>query len=413
MSRNLDELFMYPKEWMDEECAGVVRLVRQWADREIVTKRMEYRENYQKLFVDKFRKLGLDIGLQKLAVPSELGGFGWNSQGHAYGMLTLACEIGRADASAGVLFASTCTAFSLFAMKHNLNEMLCSSISPIFSGDKLRVVSFILPGAGYTGSDTPLFLGRSIIAEAGAGKGPCTITGKDLHPLFAGGTADLYCVVCAGNKGKPCIALVPGEAKGISRGPDLLTTGLNACGNAEVSFDGVDLPKENLIDRDGAVEMLYTWLNLLLGGVSIGAATNFFELLADWSDNRVIKGGTTLKENPLCASVLADVAEEIALAKLLLYDLAAIIAKPSSLDASSLVRTFTFAQMIGSRVQQGAMRAMNRGLELMGSAGYAKEWHVEKDWRDVKTIQSVLCGAGAEAPVKMDTARFFYSCTEI
>jgi alkylation response protein AidB-like acyl-CoA dehydrogenase len=159
--------------------------------------------------------------------------------------------------------------------------------------------------------------------------------------------------------------------------------------------------------------MLYTWLNLLLGGVSIGAATNFFELLADWSDNRVIKGGTTLKENPLCASVLADVAEEIALAKLLLYDLAAIIARPSSLDASSLTRTFTFAQMIGSRVQQGAMHAMNRGLELMGSAGYAKEWHVEKDWRDVKTIQSVLCGAGAEAPVKMDTARFFYSCTEI
>ena len=106
-------------------------------------------------------------------------------------------------------------------------------------------------------------------------------------------------------------------------------------------------------------------------------------------------------------------AEEIALAKLLLFDLARIIAKPEEMSAGNITRTFTFAEMIGSRAQQGVLRAMNRGLELMGSAGYSKEWHVEKHWRDVKTIQSVLCGVGAEAPVKMDTARFFFNCSEI
>jgi len=49
----------------------------------------------------------------------------------------------------------------------------------------------------------------------------------------------------------------------------------------------------------------------------------------------------------------------------------------------------------------------------MGSAGYAKEWHVEKHWRDIKTIQSYLCGVGAEAPIKLDLARFFYDCREV
>jgi alkylation response protein AidB-like acyl-CoA dehydrogenase len=173
------------------------------------------------------------------------------------------------------------------------------------------------------------------------------------------------------------------------------------------------VPEENVIDRDGAVEELYIWLNLLLGGVSVGAGINFFEMVSDWSDIRVIKGGTPLKENPLCASVLADVAEEIMLAKLLLYDLAQIISKPEEWGDNNIERTFTLAEMIGARAQQGVMRAINRGLELMGSAGYSKEWHVEKHWRDVKTIQSLLCGVAAEAPVKMDTARFFYSCTEI
>jgi alkylation response protein AidB-like acyl-CoA dehydrogenase len=170
---------------------------------------------------------------------------------------------------------------------------------------------------------------------------------------------------------------------------------------------------ENVLDQEGNIEELYTWVSLLLGGVSVGAAMNFFELLADWSESRTIKGGVMLKENPLCASVLADVAEEIATARLLLCDLAGIVSAHMESGPETMRRTFTYAGMIAHRVQKGIMHAMNRGLELMGSAGYAKEWHVEKQWRDVKTIQSIQYGVAAEAPIKMDTARFFYNCTEI
>ncbi|HVN71287.1 MAG TPA: hypothetical protein VMU10_04625, partial [Desulfomonilia bacterium] len=77
MSRNIDELFICPDSRMDEEWGSVVRLVRQWADREITSKRMEFRENYSRLFIEKREKLGLEIGLQKLMIPAELGGFGW------------------------------------------------------------------------------------------------------------------------------------------------------------------------------------------------------------------------------------------------------------------------------------------------------------------------------------------------
>jgi alkylation response protein AidB-like acyl-CoA dehydrogenase len=82
-------------------------------------------------------------------------------------------------------------------------------------------------------------------------------------------------------------------------------------------------------------------------------------------------------------------------------------------NGPELQNVYTLAQIVGNRVQQGALRAVNRGLELMGSAGYAREWHAEKHWRDIKTIQSYLCGGGAEVPIKMDTARFFYDCREI
>lgn len=413
MGRNLDNLFIYPKQSMDEESLSVVTLVRQWADREIVTRRMEYREDYENLFVQKRKMLCIDLGLQKLTVPADLGGFGWNSPSKAPAMVALACETGRADASIGILSAASWALFLMIAHQRNHNEKLCDSLAARYSDETVRTPALILTGPGRTGMQTPLFFGRSILACAEKSEAGFTLNGEDLRPLIAGSMADLFCVVCADGNGKPGIALVSGDAKGVKRGPSILMTGLNACGNAQIDFHHVPVPVENVLDQEGTIEELYTWLNLLLSGVSVGAAMNFFELLADWSDNRTIKGGVMLKENPLCASVLADVAEEIALARLLLGDLATIIAEQTESGSETVRRTFTYAGMIGHRVQQGVMRAINRGMELMGSAGYAKEWHVEKHWRDVKTIQSILYGVAADAPLKMDTARFFYNCTEI
>jgi alkylation response protein AidB-like acyl-CoA dehydrogenase len=407
---NTDDLFLFPRRWIDEESRGVTTLVRQWADKEIITKRLEYREKNGTLFAEKRRMLALDIGLQKLMVPDDLGGFGWNSLTRAPGVLAVLTEIGRADATIGV---SCAVQYAILSCFMDQNKALLGKFASSYSKDEVRTPTLIPPGPGFAGQNTPLFKGRSILAAATPDKQGYTLAGSNLRPLFAGTCADLFCTVCADQNGRPCIALIPGDAKGLKRGPALKATGLNALENADVSLDKVRIPEEAFISREGAVEGLFVLLNLFLGGVSLGAGMNFFEILSDWCDSRVIKGGVPLKENPLCASVIADTAEELALSRLLLFDLAQAIGAPSDWGGDNPGRTYTYAMMIGSRVQQAVLRAINRGLELMGSAGYAKEWHAEKHWRDVKTIQSLLCGVGAEAPVKMDTARFFYGCKEI
>ena len=413
MNKTLDELFVYPKELVNEESKRVIHLVRQWADKEIISKRQEYRENYEKLFIEKRKSLNLTIGLQRLTLPEEHGGFGWNNPANAPGIVSILTEIGRADAAIGVVTAVKYTILAAITMAPNLDKALCDALAPIYCADELKTLSIILPGAGKDGQETPLFLGRSILTRIEQDGEGYSVNGKDLRPINSGAVADLFCVVCADKMGRPCIALVPGNDANVLRGKALLETGLNASTNADVSFNNVKIPKSYVIARDGVVEEIYTWLNLLLGGVSIGTGMNFFEMVGDWSETRTIKGGYMMKENPLCASVLADVADEIFTSRLLLYDLAHIMAKPDDWGHSGSQRIYTISQVIGSKVQQNVMRAINRGLELMGSAGYSKEWHVEKHWRDVKTIQSYLCGVGAEAPVKMDTARFFYDCREI
>jgi alkylation response protein AidB-like acyl-CoA dehydrogenase len=413
MNKTLDELFVYPKELVDEESKRVIVLVRQWADREIISKRQEYRENYEKFFIEKRKTLNLTIGLQRLTLPEEHGGFGWNSPANAPGIASILAEIGRADAAIGVVSAVKYTIFAAISMLPHLDKTLCDALAPLYCAEELKTPSLVLPAAGMVGQETPLFLGRSILATVEPEGESYAINGKNLRPINSGAVADLFCVVCADKSGRPCIALVPGDNANVVRGRTLLETGLNASANADVSFNNVKIPKSYLITRDGVVEEIYSWLNLLLGGVSVGAGMNFFEIVGDWSETRTIKGGYMMKENPLCASVLADVADEIFTARLLLYNLAHIMSKPQDFGHSGSQTVYTFSQIIGSQVQQKIVRAINRGLELMGSAGYSKEWHVEKQWRDTKTIQSYLCGVGAEAPVKMDTARFFFDCKEI
>jgi alkylation response protein AidB-like acyl-CoA dehydrogenase len=406
---NADDLFLFPKQWMDEESRSVTALVKQWAEREIISKRLDYREKYADLFPEKRKMLALEIGLQRLLVPEDLGGFGWNVPARVPGILTVLTETGRADASVGFACAVQYAVLSGLMNLDNLRTRFATS----YSREEVRTPTLITPGPGYVGRETPLFKGRSILAQVRSEKGGYVLSGSSLRPLFAGTSADLFCTVCADEDGRPCLAFIPGDAEGLKRGPAFKATGLNAFENAEISLEEVKLPAQALVSQEGAAEKLFVLLNLFLGGVSLGAGINFFEILSDWCNIRVIKGGTALKENPLCAAVIADTAEELALARLLLFDLAQAIAAPSDWGGEHPERTYTYAVMIGSRVQQAVLRAMNRGLELMGSAGYAKEWHAEKHWRDVKTIQSLLCGAGAEAPVKMDTARFFCGCTEI
>ena len=262
MNKTLDELFVYPKELVDEESKRVIHLVQQWANKEIISKRQEYRENYEKFFIEKRKSLNLTIGLERLTLPEENGGFGWNNPANAPGIVSVLTEIGRADAAIGVVSAVKCIIFAAISMAPHLDKALCDTLAPIYCADELKTPSLILPGMGKVGQDTPLFLGRSILATIEPDGEGYAVSGKNLRPLNSGAVADLFCVVCADKLGRPCAALVPGDDKNIVRGKTLVETGLNANANADVSFNNVRIPKSYVIAREGVVEEIYTWLNL-------------------------------------------------------------------------------------------------------------------------------------------------------
>ena len=411
MHKSLDGLFLSTREQIDEEEQQIVNTVRQWADREILAKRLVYLENYEHEFTTKRRMLMIDIGLQRLALSEKYGGFGWSSNARASSLAAVLMEIGRADAAIAYLCALQFTTILAFGAEKETQAG--TLISSLYNTDEPVNPALILPGSGTLDEKTPLFLGRSIKARIVHKGDDDLLVGKNIRPTGCGALADYFCVVCADSVGKPLLTFVSANVHGVQRGDILKETGLNACKNADVTFNNVKLHRKAILEGNKSVESIYIWLNLLLGATSVGAAMNFFEIVYDWANTRTIKGGSSMKENPLCASVLADVAEEIAIARFLTDDLARHIAMMTGTNGHELQHVYTISQIVGYRIQQGTLRAVNRGMELMGSAGYAREWHAEKHWRDIKTIQSNLCGVGAEVPVKMDTARFFFDCNEI
>jgi len=81
------------------------------------------------------------------------------------------------------------------------------------------------------------------------------------------------------------------------------------------------------------------------------------------------------------------------------------LADPSSFGDAGSDMVYTAALMIVHQVLATAERALHRTMELMASAGYAKEWQLERYWRDLKTVQ---CYVGSHELAKHDFSRWFY-----
>ena len=57
-----------------------------------------------------------------------------------------------------------------------------------------------------------------------------------------------------------------------------------------------------------------------------------------------------------------------------------------------------------------AEAGLNHTMELMGSAGYATEWNLERYWRDTKTLATYL---HLETAGQMVLANHCFDCAEL
>ena len=390
---HLNDRFPLPVDWVSEETELLATQVARWAEREVISKRTTHREAYETLHAPALRSLMREVGLQDLLWPEE-GPDGLQS---ATTIAAVIEQVGRADMGLGVLLANTC------ALQRVVPDSLKARLS-----EKGALAGLVLPDyARQEGAPSPGLHGLGAQASARREGDTWRVWGDGVRPQCHGAKAAFFGVVCEVDGG-PALFAVPGEAQGVTRGAPLQLTGLWASHNADLRLKDVTVPDDQLLlQGDAAYHALLAWYYLGCASAAGGGMLALWKILDDWCESRVIKGkGQPFKSNPLVASMLGEIAGWIGPNRLLLYSLARLLEHPPT-DHGLLLATATG---ITRTVLRGAMDALDKTMELMGSAGYSTEWNLERYWRDTKTLQAQLL---LETAGQMDLARHCFGCESL
>lgn len=195
-----------------------------------------------------------------------------------------------------------------------------------------------------------------------------------------GGHAEAYVVYCRlaeapGAKGIGAV-YVERDTAGISFGEQEQLMGFRGIPSADIYFDNVKVPKENLIAEAGGFSRLMQAFDLERCGnatMALAQASGALEDVLDYVQQRK-QFGKPIVDFQAVQLKLADMAMRVEAARLLIYR-AAVNAQSDlpSVFESSVAKCF--ANEIAREVTSAA-------VQLMGGYGYSKEYPMERRMRD-------------------------------
>lgn len=179
-----------------------------------------------------------------------------------------------------------------------------------------------------------------------------------------------------------CAFVVDAKSPGITIGKKEDKMGQRASDTRAVVFDNVRVPGANLLGREGEgfkIAMLaLDRTRPAIGAMAVGASCAAMEHAIRYAKERSAFGHP-IAENQGISFMIADMAKDIAAARLLTHHAAWLIdnGRPASKE-SSIAKCFS---------TDAAMRITTDAVQVFGGYGYTKEYPVEKLMRDVKVMQ--------------------------
>ena len=405
------ELFIIPRTRLGDEEIALASTLEALLEREVRGRRLELKEDYAALLEPALKRIMVEVGLQRMFWPESAGGDGCALPGAAYAVVSALEQVARADTGLAFVVAHNLALQACLNTGEGIKaETAARTGSTFCASRKPLIVSFVLPAYGRPGDTAGEWEGKYFQVSGSLGGGQVSLRGKSVRPTCSGAGADLFAAWCSlDGEEQPALVLIPGDAPGLIRGREFTKMGLAASRNADIDLEDVRLEESCIAGRGaGVLRCLLSWYYLGLAATAAGSLLAAYEIIREWGDSRVIKGrGMVFKENPLTAALMAETAQETAAVRLLCYDLAEVLAEPGAYGEAGSPCPFTYASMLAHRAFRGAEGCLHHIMELMASAGYAKEWQLERYWRDLKTVQ---CYLGSYELAKMQYARWFFGC---
>jgi alkylation response protein AidB-like acyl-CoA dehydrogenase len=202
-----------------------------------------------------------------------------------------------------------------------------------------------------------------------------------------GGEAEVYTVIAItdrsrGARGASAFVVEKGTP-GFTFGKKENKLGIRASSTRELVFENCRIPKDNLIGREGmgfivAMKTLDK-SRTGVGAQGVGVAQGAFDAAAAYARERHQFGQPVISIQAV-QHLLADMATQIEAARCIVY----CVAKFIDTNAKDVSKESAMAKLFATDV---AMKVTIDAVQVMGGAGYMREYPVEKMMRDAKILQ--------------------------
>jgi len=315
------------------------------------------------------KKLG-EMGLLGIVIPTEYSGAGYSNVDY----VIVLEEISKVDPSVGLVVAA-----------HN---SLCSNHFNLFASEEQKRKYLTRLAAGET-------LGAWGLTESGAGSDAASMRTKAVKKednwilngskLFItnGSHAEIHVVIAVTDPDKKrdgiSAFILEKGMEGFHVGKKEDKLGIRAADTAELIFEDVKVPAENLIGEEGKgyrqAMAILDGGRVSIAGFSLGIAAGALESALQYAKERV-QFDQPIANFQAIQWMLADGFTELDAARLLTYRAAFLEDQGKKIPKESAM-----AKLYASEL---AVRASSMAVQVHGGYGFTKDYPVEKFYRDSK-----------------------------
>ena len=355
-----------------EEVKLILNTTRELVRRELdpIAEDVERRGAVPDGIVEKMKRLGY-FGLR---VPEEFGGGGLSTLGYCMVLEELSKPH---KAFWSLIYVNNGIGFQTI-YNDGTEEQKRRFLPALASGQKIAAFALTEPEAG---SDA------AAIRTSAVRDGDAFVINGLKHFITNGPIADLVITMAVtdrrlGAKGGVTAFIVEKGTPGFRVGQIHQTLGDSATLQSELIYEGCRVPASNMIGALGhGFQVAMRFLDdgrLTMAACTIGPAQRLLDLSVAYSKQRVAFG-KPIAQRQAIQWMLADMATEIYAAREMLYRTAWVKdqGRPVTLE-SSMVKLFA---------TEMAFRVADRAVQIHGSMGYAKDYPVERWYRDLRSAR--------------------------
>ena len=342
--------------------------VREFAETEV--KPIAFMLDQQNEFpTEAIKKFG-EMGMMGLPYPKEYGGAGLDTLSYAIAVE----ELSRVDGGTGVILSAHVSLGSYPIYAFGTEEQKQKYLVPLAKGEKLGAFGLTEPNAGSDagGTETTAVLEGDYYILNG-GKIFITNADKaDTYVIFAVTTPDI------GTRGISAFIVEKGW-EGFTFGTHYDKMGIRSSSTAELVFNNVKVPKENLLGKEGqGFKIAMATLDggrIGIAAQALGIAQGAFENALEYAKERE-QFGMPIAHQQVISFKLADMATKLRCARFLVY---------SSAELKDQHEPFGMESAMAKQYTSDiCLEVVNDALQIFGGNGYLKGMEVERAYRDAK-----------------------------